>query len=126
MQRLLLSWVVWLILEVLSLHTAVALLPAASFLPQSPGPIPALTQSYPSPSDSLFTKTSSVSQALSLQCARQSKHVLALVRSLAPFPQAPERDGRLRSVPVLVSLPFLFLFPRKLSPPSAEDDPFLS
>jgi len=126
MQGLLLSWVVWLILEVLSLHTAVALLPAASFLPQSPGPIPALTQSYPSPSDSLFTKTSSVSQALSLQCARQSKHVLALVRSLAPFPQAPERDGRLRSVPVLVSLPFLFLFPRKLSPPSAEDDPFLS
>jgi len=126
MQGLLLSWVVWLILEVLSLHTAVALLPAASFLPQSPGPIPALTQYYPSPSDSLFTKTSSVSQALSLQCARQSKHVLALVRSLAPFPQAPERDGRLRSVPVLVSLPFLFLFPRKLSPPSAEDDPFLS
>jgi len=126
MQGLLLSWVVWLILEVLSLHTAVALLPVASFLPQSPGPIPALTQSYPSPSDSLFTKTSSVSQALSLQCARQSKHVLALVRSLAPFPQAPERDGRLRSVPVLVSLPFLFLFPRKLSPPSAEDDPFLS
>ena len=126
MQGLLLSWVVWLILEVLSLHTVVALLPAASFLPQFPGPIPAFTQSYPSPSDSLFTETSSVSQALSLQCARQSKHVLALVRSLAPFPQAPERDGRLRSVPVLVSLPFLFLFPRKLSPPSAEDDPFLS
>ena len=125
MQRLLLSWAVWLILAVLSLNTAVALLPAASFFPQSPDPIPTFSQSYPSPSDSLFTETSSVSQALSLQCARQSKQVLALVRSLAPCPQAQERDGCIRSVTVPVSLPFLFLLPRKLSPPSAEDDPFL-
>ena len=126
MQRLLLSWAVWLMLEVLSLHTAVVFLPAASFLPQSPDPVPAVTQSYPSPSDSLFTETSSVSQQLSLRCARQSKQVLVLVRSLDLFLVAQDRDGRLRSVPVPVSLPFLFLFPRKLSPPSAEDDPFLS
>jgi hypothetical protein len=125
MQRFLLPWVVWLMLEASLLNAAVAFLPADPGPPQSPNTTPTFTQSCPDSSNSLFKGTSSVSQELGLQCARQSKQVFALVRACTLFLQVQERDGHLRSAPAPVFSPALFFFPRKLSPPSAEDEPFL-
>ena len=113
-------------LEAVLLNTAVAFLPAGSYLPQSLSDAPTLTQSHEDSSDGLFKQTSSVSVELSLQCARQSKRVLALVRAFTLFSQMQERDDHFWSALVPAFFPSLLFFPRKLSPPSAENDPFLS
>lgn len=126
MRCLLLSWVVWLTLGVTMLNTAAAFMPTDSFLPQSSDTAPAFNRSHSGIKDRFFKETSSVSQGLSLQCARQSKRALARVRSFYPFSRVQQKTIRLWSVAVPVSLPFVFFFPRKFSPSSAEDDPFLS
>ena len=123
MRRLLLSLVSWLMLEAILLNTAAALLPADSCLPQSSHTSTTFAQSHQDCSDWLFKNTSSVSHELSLQCKRQSKRVLALVHFFTLFSQTQERDGHLRPALTPVFFPTLFFFPRKLSPPSATDEP---
>lgn len=126
MQRLFLSWVAWLILEVLSLNIAAALLPVDSDVPQSSNAIPTFTRSYPDCNDRLFKETSSVSHELSLRCAWQSKRIHTLVHSFSRALHQQPGDSRLWSRPAPDPLPVRLFFPRKLPPPSATDDPFLS
>jgi hypothetical protein len=130
MRRLLLSWLVWLTLGVTCLNTTVAFMLAGLLLARFPDTVPTLTESHPGSADPsgdpFFKETPSVSQELSLQCARQSKRALARVGSL--HLSAQERQPNLRpwSMAAAVSLPFVLFFPRQLSPPSATDEPFLS
>jgi hypothetical protein len=56
---------------------------------------------------------------------QQGKQALASVRPYDVYPVAP-KDNRLRSTCVFIVSPVCFFFPRKLSPPSASDDLFLS
>jgi len=126
MQRFLLAWLVWLMLEAILLQAAAVLLLGGSSLPQSSETASALTSANSDSSDSLFKETFSVSQELSFLCKQESKQSCALDPSVDPLLRVQERDDRWPLARVVVSLPTVFFFPRKLSPPSAEDDPFLS
>lgn len=125
-QRLLLSWIVWLVLAAIPVNLAKACVSADATASQSGDTIPALTYSHSNPQDRVFKSTPSVSEALSLQCERQSKKSRTIVRRFDIPPQPRHKDGHFHfdAVPSFVLV--RFFFPRKLSPPSAEDDPFLS
>jgi hypothetical protein len=73
-----------------------------------------------------FRETSSLSREFSLQCARQSKRLLALAYSCACFSCDRENTLRLYTVVALDFCPAETFFPRKVAPPSSENDPFLS
>jgi len=126
MQRFVLAWLVWLMLEAISLQAAAALLLGGSSLPQSSETASALTAANSDSSDSLFKETFSISQELSFLCKQESRRSCALDPSVDPLLRVQERDDRWPLARVVVSLPTVFFFPRKLSPSSAEDDPFLS
>jgi hypothetical protein len=53
------------------------------------------------------------------------KPSLVLFRSFTPSLHDQERAAHNQPTPESTALPFLLFFPRKLSPPSAADDPFL-
>jgi len=126
MYRVFLSWVVWLMLEMLWLNTAAALLLVHAPLPQSFGPTFTFVQSQADDSDGLCKNTTSVSSELVLQCEQQSKQVYPLVRVATLSSLTQQRGERRWLRPAPVPPPVHFFFPRKLSPPSAQDEPFLS
>jgi len=119
------AWVVWLMLEALLLPVAVAFPPACARPFQSSRGI-SFAQSYANPSGDLLKQTSSFSEEFGPQGARESKQQLALPRIGSVLAQKQEKDDHLQPILVPNSSPLLIFFPRKLSPPSAEDDPFFS
>lgn len=126
MQRLLLSWLSWLMFAAVLLNTVAAFRPLNSYLVQSSCTSPTFAQSHLDCSDWLFKHPSTVSHKLNLCRARQSKKILALLHSVTIPSHLQERDAHLQSVPVPIFFPTALFFPRKLSPPSAADDLFLS
>jgi hypothetical protein len=126
MQRLFHSWVIWLLLEAISLKLAAVSLPTGPCPSQSSPITPTFTHSYPVSSDEFFRETSSVSAEISLRSARQSKQASALIRPVLAFSHVQERGAHFRPAVGPVLSPAPFFFPRKLSPPSTEDEPLLS
>src|SRR6266478_5190307 len=94
MYRLFLSWVVWLMLEMLWLNTAATLLLVNAGLPQDSRATPTFAQSQSDGSDGLCRNTTSVSSELVLQCERQSKQVHPLIHVSTPSSLAQPRDER--------------------------------
>src|SRR5712692_8379084 len=121
MERLSLFWIAWLIAEAISLQVAIAFLPA-DFSPLQPYHSAAsFTESQPDHIDWRFKETSSVSQELNLQCARQSRQTRIPFRPIDPT-SAPQPGGkRLQAALVPVSFSGRFFLPRKITPPSPED-----
>jgi len=124
MRRLSLFWISWFFLE------ATLLNPVAAFSlgdPRLASPLHltfSLAQSYPDCEDWRFRNTSSISHILMFQCERQGKQVPLPVSFRAFLPQRQGSDPHLYTArfPVFFLTP---LFPRKLLPPSATDEPFL-
>ena len=75
--------------------------------------------------DALFLEVSSAdSKEFGLQCAQESKGVPGqLDRGLDHFAPVWQHNGRLWAMPALSLVPPLLFFPRKFSPPSADNDP---
>ena len=126
LRRVLFSWLVWSTLGALVLQTLIVLVLTPSFLHQLPNLTFTGSRLYRGSNNSLFEETAGVSQELSRECAQQSRQALASACSFDTLAPLQQRDGRLGSVPAPISLLILAFLPRKLSPPSAEDDPFLS
>jgi hypothetical protein len=126
MYRLFLSWVVWLMLEMLWLNTAAAFSLVNAHLPQASGTTPTFAQSQSDCSDGLCKNTASVSSELVLQCERQSKQVHPLIHVSTLFLLAQQGNERHCLQPASAPPLVRFFFPRKLSPPAAQDEPFLS
>jgi hypothetical protein len=122
-----LARVVWVIFLATSLNVAAALLPALPTSLQSSNAALVLAQSEldDSPLGESTSTSSSEEQNL---CAvqQQSKQVPILVRSCDLVSLVSQRENLFNSAPAPVFLPVRVWFPRKLSPPSAQDDPFLS
>jgi hypothetical protein len=125
-QRLLFSWLVWLLLIAVPLNTGATLLLGDAPLPQPSSQGEEGIQSHKDAQRDFFKETSSASQEFSLQSERQSKKTRVLIRRLDTTLQDQDRTRRLRSAPIIISRPTHFFFPRKLSPPTASDDPFMS
>ncbi len=126
MRCALLSRVIWLILGAISLNAAVSLQVAPVTLAPSLPVSSAVMESSGTGDEVLFQATSSISREFSLQCARQSKQVLALAHSFGPYSCDREQALRLHAVVAQVFSPVLVSFPRKVAPPSRANDPFLS
>jgi len=127
MRRFLSVCVGWLILEVILLRGAAALLPTDPFLLRSSGPAPAFARDDLDSGEVLCKETFSASQELSLLCKQENKQSRALAPSVDSLLRVQKRDDRWSFVQTRVtSFVALFFFPRKLSPSSAEDGPFLS
>jgi len=120
------AWVIWLMLEAMLFPAAVAFPPACAPPLQSSRSGISFTQSYANPSGDLFKQTSSFSEEFGLQGAAENRQMLALPRTGSVLSQEQEGDSHLQPLPVPIFSPLLVFFPRKLSPPSAEDDPFFS
>jgi hypothetical protein len=122
-----LARVVWVIFLATSLNVAAAFLPDLPTSPHSSDTALALAQSEldDSPLGESTSTSSSEEQNL---CAvqQQSKQVPILVRSCDLVSLVSRRENLLRSAPTPVFLLIRIWFPRKLSPPSAQDEPFLS
>ncbi len=125
MRRFLPVWVVWLILEVVSLRATVALLPVAASSPSSFGTIFVFTICDTNRSNPLLKEPASASQELNLLCEQESKHVSALTHFCDLCLTAQQRNTCLQLVSTRDLPSPLFFSPRQLSPPSADDDPFL-
>lgn len=120
------SWRVRLILGILLLN-AVATIHSASALLAYPSPPSSVAIVSPiNETNILFQGTSSVSRELSLQCARQSKRVLSLICPFDLHSSAGEKAFQLQASTTRVCSPAPFSVPLKISPPSAEDEPFLN
>ena len=121
-----LSRVIWLILGAISLNAVVSLKAAPAALALSL-PVPSTVMESSVDRDEIFFReTSSISREFSLQCARQSKRVLTLARSFGPYSPDDEKTFCLHAVVVQVFSPTAIFFPRKIAPPSSENDPFPS
>jgi len=121
-----LSRVIWLILGAISLNAIVPLQAAPATLAH-PLPVPsAVMESFGDGDEALFQAISSISREFSLQCARQSKQVLALTHSFGLYTGNREQVFRLHTVVAQVFSPLLVSFPRKVAPPASDNDPFLS
>ena len=122
-----LARVVWVIFLATSLNVVAALLPALRTSPQSSNTALVLAQSEldDSPVGESTSTSSSEEQNL---CAvqQQTKQVPVLVHSYDLVSLVSRRENLLRAAPAPVFLPVRVWFPRKLSPPSAQDEPFLS
>jgi hypothetical protein len=127
MRRLLPVWVGWLILAAILLRGAAAFLPENSFLPYSSHAAPVLARADVESGEVLFKETFSVSQELSLVCEQENKQSRSLAASVDSLLRVQKRDDRRSFVQIKAApLGIPFFFPRKLSPASAKDDPFLS
>jgi len=125
MKRLFFPSIFWVLLEILLLNTVGAILSPGSFLPQSSHAVPTFAQAHADDTDGLLKKSDSASQELSLQCKRQSQRTLSFAYS--SFLSSAQEQGEHRpSILSTPPIPVCFVFPRKLSPPSATDDPFMS
>ncbi len=121
-----LSRVIWLILGAISLNAIVPLQAAPATLAHSL-PVPsAVMESFGDGDEALFQAISSISREFSLQCARQSKQVLALTHSFGPYAGNREQALRLHTIVAQVFSPLPVSFPRKVAPPASDNDPFLS
>src|SRR5438552_5271080 len=122
MPRLLCTWVVWLSLTATSVNVVSAFLPDPASLAR------------PQKATSLFTQVVSDDAPLGEDVAvpgkggrnfseieGQSKHVLALLPSREFVFPVSQGENLLRAAPTPVFLPVRAWFPRKLSPPSAQD-----
>lgn len=122
-----LAGVVWVIFLATSLNVAAAFLPDLPASPHSSHTVLALAQSEldDSPVGESTSTSSSEEQNL---CAvqQQTKQVPILVHSCDLVSLVSQRENLLRSAPTPVFLLVRVWFPRKLSPPSAQDEPFLS
>jgi hypothetical protein len=127
MRRASFSRIIWLILGALSLNAVVSLQAAVPATLARSLPVPsAFIDSSIERDEIFFQETSSVSREFSLQCARQSKRVLTLARSFGRYSLEREKAFRFCTVVAQVFSPVQFFFPRKVAPPSNENDPFLS
>jgi hypothetical protein len=116
-------------LGMLCLYLAGSMVVADLHLMRAAEPGTAVLTRWDSPaSDTLFLEVSSAdSKEFGLQCAQESKAVPGqLDRVLDHFALARQHHGRLWATPALSLVPPLLFFPRKFSPPSADDGPFLS
>src|SRR5262249_32216435 len=126
MQRFFFAWVIWLMVGAMVSPAAAVFPPACAPAPQPPRIGPAFDQSYTTPREGLCKETLSFSEEFSLQEPSEDRLVFTLPHPVAVLAKKQERGSRLRPIPVPACFPLRVLFPRKLSPPSAEDDPFLS
>jgi hypothetical protein len=118
------SWAIWLTLGAILLNAFVRLqaTPMAR-AHSSPNPS-AFVDSSIERDEIFFQETSSISRKLSLQCAWQSKRVLAITRSFGGYAPEYEQAFRLHTAVAQVFYPVEIFFPRKVAPPSSENDPF--
>jgi hypothetical protein len=120
------SWAIWLIVGAILLN-AVVRFQATPTAPAHSFPIPSASLEASLERDEIFfQETSSISRKFSLQCARQSKRVLAVTRSFGRDSQGYENALRLKIVAAQVFYPVEIFFPRKVAPPSRDNEPFLS
>jgi hypothetical protein len=126
MRRFFSIWVVWLILEVVSLRAAVALSPVVSYPSSAFGLIHSLARDDSHRNGPLLEELPSTSQELSLLCEQESKHVSVRVHFCDLCLPARQRATCLQSVATRDLLRFFCAFPRKVLPSSADDDPLLS
>ncbi|HKA52774.1 MAG TPA: hypothetical protein VKJ47_03860 [Candidatus Binatia bacterium] len=125
MPRFPFAWVVWLSLTATSVNVVSAFLPDPSPLARK--------------ATSLFTQVMSDDSPLGEDVAvpgkgernfseieGQSKHVLAVLPTREFVSPVARRENLRHAAPTPVFLPVRLWFPRKLSPPPAQDDPFLS
>jgi len=118
------SWAIGLILGAILLN-AVARLQATPTGRAHSFPYPSASlESSTDRDDIFFQETSSTSRKLSLQCAWQSKRLLAITRSFACYAAESEKALRFQTVVAQVFYPTEIFFPRKVAPPSSENDPF--
>ena len=108
------------------LHAATTFGPAASAAPRSTESTSTWAQAHTKQSQTLCQESFSISQELSLQSERQSKKVRTLTRCLVASLHEPSYERYLHSSTVATVPPARRVFHRKLSPPSAIDDPFVS
>jgi hypothetical protein len=116
-------------LGMLCLYLAGSMVVADLHLMRAAEPDTAVLARWDSPaSDRLFLEVSSAdSKEFGLQCAQESKVVPGqLDRVLDHVALARQHHGRLWAAPALSLVPPPLFFPRKFSPPSADDGPFLS
>jgi hypothetical protein len=124
MKGALLSRIIWSILGVLSLN-AIVILQATPVSPLHPAPVPSSAIDSPAnETEVLFQQTSSVSRELSLRCEQQSKQAVLLLSAPGFYPLAREKAFRSHTVMVQGFFPVPIQFPRKVSPPTNENDPF--
>ncbi len=123
MHRSVYIWILWLIFATNALSVAAPVRLADKVGSQAP--ILDLTSppSRPDTHDGLFTEPAAVPPALS---ARQGKQSLVLAHAVSLVPHVRGRMRPPRPVLVPAFSPWRFFSPRKLAPPPAEDDPFLS
>jgi hypothetical protein len=107
------------------LQMLLVLLPAPFFLVSLSTTASVFTAPSRGPQSSVFEESFVASEEREREGARQSKQVLRSGCRFALSPFVQQRDDRLRSVLIPVALPLGFFAPRKLSPPAAQDEPFL-
>jgi hypothetical protein len=124
MRGFFLSRIIWSILGILSLQ-AIIILQATPVSPLHAAPVPSSAIEPPvNEAEVLFQQTSSVSRELSLRCEQQNKQAVSLLSALDFYPLAREEAFRSYTVMVQGFFPVLVQFPRKVSPPVNENDPF--
>lgn len=74
----------------------------------------------------VFKEPSSASQEFNVQSERQSKKLRVLIRRPEMRPQDQAQARHWLSPPFLTVRPIRLFFPRKLSPPTAAEEPLLS
>lgn len=119
-------WILWLILVANSLNVAAVLCPVDACDSQASTLDLIATPSRRDAPDWLCTEPAAVSPALSLRCAHQSRQTPVLARSVSLVPSVQEHPRLSRWVLAPAFSLWRFFYPRKLSPPPAEDDPSLS
>jgi len=117
----------WLILVAVLLNGAAAFLPETSFLLCSSHIVPGLVRADVDSGEVLFKEAFSISQELSLQCRQEHRQSYSSAPLVDPLLRMREEDDR-RSFGQIQAVPLahFFFVPRKLSSPSAEDDPLLN
>ena len=116
-------------LGMLCLYLAGSMVVADLHLMRAAEPGTAVLTRLDSPaSDVLFLEVPSAdSKEFGLQCAQESKAVpVQLAHVLDHFALARQPNGQLWAIPALSLVPPFLFFPRKFSPPSDDDGPFLS
>lgn len=117
---------VWLILRAIVLQLLVAFLTVNPGLGHIFETESIFTPSYVDSRCALFEEPSAAAQELHREFAQQGRQLLAALWSFARFSLKQEGGSARRVLPVQLPLPIASFFPRKLSPPAADDDPFLS
>jgi hypothetical protein len=126
MRRVFSLWIRLLTVTIIALNIVGAPSSSEPLISQTQPPLPALYETQAGIDDWLFAKSPSEVGKFSLQGVRQSKQLSLPSCALKFSPQNPSRTDPLWGAPTHGLFSFQFFFPRKLSPPSSSDDPFLS